>query len=65
MERITATYHLGGHTVEVIEMIDDDVSWFELVVDNTVLPVDAQITDHPTEAEARALLERWLGHPPG
>lgn len=65
MERIAATYHLSGHTVEVVEMIDDDLAWFELVVDNTVLPVDAQITDLPTEAEARTLLERWLSRPAG
>jgi hypothetical protein len=61
MERIAATYRIGTHDVDVVEMVDDDLTWFELVVDNTVLPVDPQLTQMPSEDEARDLLDRWMG----
>jgi len=63
MERIVATYKLEGHEVNVIEMVDEDIAWYQLVVDNTVLPSDVQPPHIPSEREALDLLRRWLAGP--
>ena len=54
---------MEGHDVDVIEMVDEDVAWYQLVVDNEMLPFDVQPGHVPGEAEAAQLLRDWLARP--
>jgi hypothetical protein len=59
MERIVATYHIDGHEVDVVEMVDEDRAWFELAVDGAVLPLGDQSAE-PDVNEAAAVVRGWL-----
>jgi hypothetical protein len=60
MERVIATHHLGGHRLDVVELVDDDLVTFRLLVDDRLLPPDVQPEREPTVAEARSILQAWL-----
>jgi len=64
VERIVASYQIDGHDLEVFEMVDEDVAWYQVAVDNVVLPVEVQPTHLPDENDARELLRRWLSSHP-
>ena len=54
MERLVTTYRIGIHEVDVLETLDDEGSWFHLVVDGLAR---TEILDRPpTENEAGRLL---------
>jgi hypothetical protein len=60
MERVIATHHLGDHRLDVVELMDDDLVTFRLLVDDRVLPPDFQPDREPTPDDARAILDAWL-----
>jgi hypothetical protein len=60
MERIVATYGHQGHEINVVEVVDEDETWYHLVVRNVVIDGDESFSAIPTEEAARASLERWL-----
>jgi len=59
MERIVATYGSPGHEIHVVEQVDEDATWYQLVVRNVVINGVQLLTHLPSEAEARAILEQW------
>jgi len=54
MDRVVATYTIGSHRVAVVETLDDEGSWFHLVVDGTAR--EEMLARPPTESEARRLV---------
>lgn len=54
MERVVATYHIGIHDVDVLETLDDDGSWYHLVVDG--LARDMVLSAPPDIDEAAELI---------
>jgi hypothetical protein len=60
MEWIVATYQLGDHRLDVIELVDEDLAWYQVAVDGQMLPPDVAPATIPSEAEARSLLHDWL-----
>ncbi len=59
MERIVATHQFDGHEVDVVEMVDEDRTWFELAVDGAVLPLGDQSAEADV-TEATAVGRGWL-----
>jgi hypothetical protein len=59
MERIVATYGPPGHELHVVEQIDEDATWYQLVVRNVVINGAQPFSHVPSEDEARAVLEQW------
>ena len=59
MERVIASYQAQGHDVDVVEVVDDAVTWFRVSVDGELLPGDQQFDRPPTDAEATALIDEW------
>jgi hypothetical protein len=57
MERLIATHHLRGRQVDVVEVVDDNLTWFELVVDGEVVENDIVFDHQPTEAEIAEALD--------
>ncbi|MCV2393581.1 hypothetical protein OEB99_04605 [Actinotalea sp. M2MS4P-6] len=54
MERLVASYHIGIHDVDVLETLDDQESWYHLVVDG--LERDTVLSAPPDLDEARELI---------
>jgi hypothetical protein len=46
VERVVASYEAEGHDVDVIEVVDDDVTWCCVIVDGELLPAISSSTDH-------------------
>jgi hypothetical protein len=44
MERVVATYRVGAHEVDVVETLEDESSWFHLVVDGLA---GSEVLDRP------------------
>jgi hypothetical protein len=59
MERIVATYGPPGHEIHVVEEVDEDATWYRLVVRNVVVNGAQRLAHLPSEDEARALLRAW------
>jgi hypothetical protein len=59
MERIVATYGPPTHEIHVVECVDEDTTSYQLVVRNVVINGAQPLAHVPSEAEARAILERW------
>lgn len=54
MERLVVSYHIGIHDVDVLETVDDDASWYHLVVDG--LARDTILSAPPDRDEAAELI---------
>jgi hypothetical protein len=59
MERIIATYGSPGHEINVVEQIDEDATWYQLVVRNVVVNEGQPLAHPPSEDEARTILKQW------
>lgn len=59
MERAIASYQAQGHDVDVVEVVDDEATWFRVIVDGELLPGDQQFDRPPTDAEATAIIDEW------
>jgi hypothetical protein len=59
MERIVATYGARDHEIHVVELVDEDTTWYQLVVRNVVINGAQPLSHVPTEDEARAILQHW------
>jgi hypothetical protein len=59
MERIVETFDVDGHEVNVVEMIDEDRTWFDMTVDGALLLLDDQLVE-PDRAEVTAVAREWL-----
>lgn len=64
MERIVASYRVGDHTVDVIEIIDDDGEWTELAIDGELLDVHIRPGHVPSEDEAASYVDEWVTSSP-
>lgn len=58
--RLARTYRIDGHVVAVLETMDEDGSWFDLVVDGAVVPVAERLVSVPSEEVVATSLRRWL-----
>jgi hypothetical protein len=60
MDRVVATYQVGIHDVVVVEVCDEDGSWFQLVVDGLARD---EVLDVPPAADdlERLVLRRADG----
>ena len=56
---MVASYHVRGRDVDVVAVIDDNVAWFQLVIDGELLPADVQLERPPTRDEAAVLVDEW------
>jgi hypothetical protein len=59
MERIVATYGPPGHEIHVVECVDEEAEWYQLVVRNVVIDGIEPLSYVPSEDEARELLRQW------
>ena len=59
MERIVATYGTPGHEIHIVEEVDEDATWYRLVVRNVVINGSQPLSHVPSEDEARAILQQW------
>jgi hypothetical protein len=48
VDRVVATYRIGGHNVVLVESCEEDGSWFHLVVDGLARD---ELLDAPPTAE--------------
>lgn len=60
MERIVATYRVEDHEVDVVEMVDEDRTWFDLAIDGAVLPLGDQPQSEPDEVVVMEVVRTWL-----
>jgi hypothetical protein len=56
LERIVATYTFEGREINVVEIVDEDAAWYEIVVENRVLNEDAPLDAVPSQDEVRRIL---------
>ena len=54
MERLVATYRIGVHDVAVLESLDDEASWYHVVVDG--LAREESLSAPPDRDEAAELI---------
>lgn len=59
MERALRTLEIDGHTVEVIEMVDDDGEWIVLAVEGTVINEDEPLPTDAEDDDIRVAFQRW------
>jgi hypothetical protein len=62
--RIVTTYLIDGHRIAVLETLDEEGAWFELVVDGAAVPVGEPLTAVPSEEIVAEALRRWLNPTP-
>jgi hypothetical protein len=60
MERIVASYRVEGHQVDVVELVDEDVAWYQLAVDTQLLPPEIQPVHGTGETEVGTIVRDWL-----
>lgn len=60
MERVLRTIEVDGHTVEVVEMVDDEREWIVLVVDEVVINEDSPLPTDADEDDIRAAVHSWI-----
>lgn len=65
MVRRVASYRIDGHDVEVVEVLDEDGCWFEVLVDGAVVPIDDPLGAAPGPDSVAVLVRGWLHAPSG
>lgn len=55
VERIVARYRIDEHDVHVVELVDEDRAWFELIVDGAMLPHGGQVAEPDRDAVVAAV----------
>lgn len=51
-----ATYTFEGREINVVEIVDEDAAWYEIVVENRVLNENAPLDAVPSQDEVRRIL---------
>jgi hypothetical protein len=59
MESITRTLRINGHTVAVINSMEEDGAAYLISVDDVVINADAPLPGPPTDREVGAVVRRW------
>lgn len=59
MERVLRTMEVDGHTVGVVEMVDETDAWLLLAVDDAVINADAPLSTGASDDEIRAAIRSW------
>ena len=59
MERVLRTMEVDGHTVGVVEMVDENEAWLLLAVDDAVVNAYAPLSTGAGDDEIRAAIRSW------
>ena len=63
MVRRVASYEIDGHEVDVVEVLDEEGSWFEVLVDGVVVPSDDPLGAAPGPDSVAEVVREWLRAP--
>lgn len=59
MERVLRTMEVDGHTIDVVEMVDEDEAWLLLAVDEVVINDDAPLPTGADDDDVRDAVRLW------
>lgn len=65
MERRMETHHVDGHTVDVVEVVEDDERYYLLLVDEVCINADEPLGSHPGADDTAAFVRRWAARSTG